>query len=199
MFPNQFGNASTYTKRDWFFKMSNSSTETNIKDIIITIETMSTSYNAVVLQIGAAVFDKTTGKVDAVFVTNINPESQKKYGRIIDKRTVEFWKRQPEETIRDVFIDQISVESAIHAFDAFLRKNLPSRKYSLCWMTDLGFVSPIIHSLKKSLGSECVWLRTNERDCKTILSEFGKTVEKKSSGCIPKLVSYVKAMKELYA
>lgn len=171
-----------------------------IKDIIITIETLSTSYDAVVLQIGAAVFNKVTGKIDAIFVVNIDPESQKKYGRTIDARTVKFWKGRSEETIKDVFREQISVESAINAFDKFIRKHLYSRKFSLCWMTDLGFVSPIIHSLKNSLGSECVWLRKNERDCNTLFSEFGKTLDKTQiTDCVTKLVTYIKTIKELYA
>lgn len=64
----------------------------NLPDIMVDIETLDTTTNAVILSIGAVFFDELTGELGDEFYINVNPSSQS--WRISNPNTIAWWERQ---------------------------------------------------------------------------------------------------------
>lgn len=76
-----------------------------MKDLMLDIETLGNTPNAVIVQIAAAYFDRETGEVGLVFNENINIESSMSEGFEVSPNTIRWWLNQPSEVINSVFSD----------------------------------------------------------------------------------------------
>lgn len=67
-----------------------------MKHVMLDFETLATSPNAAVIQVGACYFDADTGEIGATFKRNVDAKSAVKSGAIIDPNTVMWWLEQSE-------------------------------------------------------------------------------------------------------
>lgn len=67
-------------------------------DLMIDIETLSTSYNAVITQIGACYFDRETGEIGKEFSANIQIQDCLNKGLEVRGDTIKFWLLQEGRT-----------------------------------------------------------------------------------------------------
>lgn len=70
--------------------------------IMMDLETFGTAPGCAIRSIGAVVFDRTV--VGAEFYANIDPQSCRGVGLLIDPATIDWWKKQPE-AVREIFDD----------------------------------------------------------------------------------------------
>jgi DNA polymerase III epsilon subunit-like protein len=98
-----------------------------LSDIMIDLETLSTSANASILTIGAVKFDPFNNEID-------NPTCEKLYLKVnldscdelnldVSDSTIEWWGQQSKEAQEEAF----SIEGRIHIREAF------NRLYKFCW------------------------------------------------------------------
>jgi len=82
-----------------------------MKDIMIDLETMGTTPNSVIVQIGACYFDRISGKTGCEFLMNVSMKSCMDLGLTMDASTVEWWLnktnrsflQQPIHDVKEVF------------------------------------------------------------------------------------------------
>lgn len=74
-----------------------------MRDVMIDIETLSTSRKAVVLSIGAVVFDPDTLRTGSQFYSTLRVQPQLDRGREITEDTLRFWISQPKEILQQAF------------------------------------------------------------------------------------------------
>lgn len=87
-----------------------------MKDLMIDLETLSTSPNAVVLSIGACFFDIETGEIGEKFYKVLDVEQQLDRGRVIDSSTLSWWMNQSKEA-KSVFLQKSeNVDAALKEF-----------------------------------------------------------------------------------
>ena len=72
-----------------------------MNDLMIDLETLGTSNNAVIVQIGACFFDRYTGIVETGIRYNISIDSCLAYGLQVDGGALEFWLNQKNRTWLD--------------------------------------------------------------------------------------------------
>lgn len=76
-----------------------------MNDVMIDFETFGVSKGAVICQVGAVYFDKTTGELGAEFKANIDAASHMKYGGTMDASTVYWWLAQSEAARASILAD----------------------------------------------------------------------------------------------
>ena len=93
-------------------------------DVMIDLETFGTSNNAVIVQIGAVIFDRKTGKIEQnTFFANVTADSCVKAGMEMDASTVEWWLKQSKEARESLFTEpRLDVVSVLTQFKAWLEK-----------------------------------------------------------------------------
>ena len=91
-----------------------------MKDLMIDLETLGTSNNALITQIGACFFDRKTGEIGKQFLINIDIQSGIDAGFTIDGGALAFWFDQPRESA--TFLNApVSVDVAAHRFFSFAK------------------------------------------------------------------------------
>ena len=65
-----------------------------MKDLMLDLETMDTTPNSVIVQVGACYFDRITGETDEGFLVNIKVSSCLKAGLDVSGDTIEWWFKQ---------------------------------------------------------------------------------------------------------
>lgn len=93
-------------------------------NIMVDLETLSTSQNAVVLEISAVEFNRKTGEMGEVFDVKLELDEQFKSHREIDERTLLWWLDQSREAKNEVFNGDVkaSVFYALEDFSAFVKR-----------------------------------------------------------------------------
>ena len=92
-----------------------------MKDVMIDFETLDTSPNAVVVQIGAVEFDRTTGEIGREFKVNVDAQSAVNSGATLNASTVEFWLNQSNEARASILASpKIPIYKAFDDLNKFL-------------------------------------------------------------------------------
>jgi 3' exoribonuclease, RNase T-like len=68
-----------------------------MKDVMIDFETLGTSRNACIIQVGAVYFNNGTGELGEEYKANISPASHVRNGGVMDADTVCWWMNQSDE------------------------------------------------------------------------------------------------------
>lgn len=83
--------------------------------IMVDIETLSTAINCAIVSIGAIKFSLSEGIQDR-FKVNIDPVSCKKFGRAINKKTIDWWFEQPKAAREGWMTDPKPMDEALNTF-----------------------------------------------------------------------------------
>lgn len=143
--------------------------------IMLDLETLSLNPNAVVTQIGFALFDLVPkeGQINGIIDSgcyHLDIESQMKMGRSITWSTIEWWLRQEKEAQNKlVGATRMSVRSAIDQF--FMIPNeygLGWTDFEGVWANGTNFDLPIIEDLLFCYDYKTPWHYRAPRDTRTL-------------------------------
>lgn len=150
-------------------------------DLMIDLETLATTPDALILSIGAVFFDRDTpGKLGAEFYQRI--QMDQKHGRI-DHGTLSWWMERRGAWPTG---DATELDVALRSFAAFIRKNTPSDGQAVIvrdlkegpprlriWGHGADFDPPILHSAYLTCGMDRPWGKGQVRDTRTLFELAG--------------------------
>jgi hypothetical protein len=152
-----------------------------MKDVMLDIETLGTSSNAVVVSIGAVFFDPIAIDVGETFyaVCSDLDTQIKRMGRQMDADTVMWWLQQSEKA-RDAIAKPLNIHAtettkALFAFRKFLSKDVDVR----VWGNGIDFDNVVLGNLYKAMGETPPWKFRNNmcyRTLKTLAEDHGRVV-----------------------
>lgn len=89
------------------------------KDLMIDVESLDVTENAVLLQLAGVYFNRNTGETGAEFCKSFDFEKCEADGFTISQSTVEWWLKQDEEIYKSVTSNQEDPLEVMKAFDDF--------------------------------------------------------------------------------
>ena len=137
-----------------------------MKDVMLDIETLGTSYNSIVIQVAMVYFDRKTKAVGKSLIINIDPVDCNKYGLIYDDKTVDWWNEKPESVKESVFSNPKPLKDALLEINNFLEFGVKI----WCHTT---FDMPILSNAFDKVGIKPHWHYTNFRDIRTLVDISG--------------------------
>ena len=134
---------------------------------MVDLETYATTADAIVMTIGAIVFDN-SGNEKASFYRRITEESCISIGLVKDLNTVKFWNNQSKESRFEIEtpIDRVYIIDAINDFSKFWKDN--NCKYF--WCLGANFDEPILSLIYARLNLEKPWMFYNVKCLRTLYS-----------------------------
>jgi exodeoxyribonuclease VIII len=143
--------------------------------VMVDTETLGVGASAIILSIGAVVFDYAKDLGDEFYV-EIDPAT---YPGEIEIETMKFWMLQSAAGNPCPCEGKISLS---HAWDMFhqwlLQISGPGSKRLELWANGTDFDIPKLYYAAESLGEEILWAYNDVRDYRTIAKEFGKYGER---------------------
>lgn len=144
---------------------------TSTTDVMLDIETLGTSKNAVISTIAAIKFSRTENipslKEMNTFYKRIDQKSCTDLGMIIDNKTLEWWRSQPAlaryEALENP--DRISITQALEEFNTWLG---PSTTLKI-WAKGIDFDCVILGEAYRRCNLDIPWKFWNVRDLRTLL------------------------------
>ena len=140
-------------------------------NIMIDLETYSTSSNAVILSIGAIKFplhDKILPEMDKLdtFYRKINIQSCTDIGMHIDNNTVKWWDQQSEDAKAEVFNpdNRIPIKQALKEFIIWF-----GNINNIVWANGIDFDCVILANAMKLCSYDVPWRFWNVMDCRTVM------------------------------
>ena len=145
---------------------------------MIDIETLGTSHDAVIVQIGACWFDRNTGEIkEDPFIVNISIEDCRDCCLRMDAGAITFWARQGGATWGDRPVD---LDVALIALKGWVETTSTTKKFSVWAHATFDF--PILANAHKAVEIDMPWSRRQCRDIRTLVDLSGikkpKTEEK---------------------
>ena len=134
------------------------------KHLMVDMETLAVSPNAVVLSLGAAHFDPFGTGVEETIYFKINLDDQDVLGREIDPNTVEWWGKQDPAIMEEAFSehDRIPLEEAMSRFHKF------AWGCDAFWSHGATFDLVILESLYRQVKRPLPWNYWQLRDTRTL-------------------------------
>lgn len=141
---------------------------------MIDLETMDTRPSAVVLSIGAVLFDPTTESMGPAYYAKLQVGDQIERGRTQSSATLEWWARQPDAAREEAFGDagKLPVEEALAGFRQFLDSANDGGGVSGVWGNGAAFDNVILASLYHSYGEAPAWPFWMDRCFRTLVALF---------------------------
>jgi exodeoxyribonuclease VIII len=147
-------------------------------DMMIDLETLATSSDAVMLSIGAVLFnieEMDHGYPHKDFYIKPNIDSQLKIGSIIQEGTLKWWLQQSDEA-RGEFVspkDTVPIDKALFELTNFYNSAKPKR----VWSHGAGFDLSILALTYSKLGMRTPWFFTTERDTRTLFELYAADLD----------------------
>lgn len=156
--------------------------------IMLDIETLDTAQSAVVLSIGAVVFDphsKELGEKFYVEFTN-DLDTQQRVGRTVSAATAAWWMQQGAAA-KQIFanpapegVRRVSTAQGLTEFASFIARN--GGKEAQLWGNGSDFDNVIVGSLFDSFGLTKPWSYSKNRCYRTMKRLFGENVKLRRQG-----------------
>ena len=154
-------------------------------DGMLDIETLATSPNAVVIQVGFVPFDISSGVVGKnKFLINISSEDCQKYGLETNPDTIAFWEKQDRAIWNSTQENPQPLEVALRELAAFIRQNLSSSRRRI-W-SHATFDIPVVSNAYNVAGIEIPWNYRETRDIRTLNWLHTSLLEKKEKENAPR-------------
>lgn len=138
-----------------------------MNDIMIDLETLGLGTNALILSIGAQVFDleKQRSYSQRCFTINIDPENAQWHGQVIDASTVDWWMQQDNTTRTLLRGQRQGLVTALSQFGDWLSTFSPY----LVWGNGSTFDISILEDAYKLVNFTVPWGFRDVRDMRTII------------------------------
>lgn len=139
-------------------------------DLMLDIETLDTTPQAVAIQIGVAIFDPKTGDIESTAAFYVPLDEQQRAGRTISVDTLEWW-LDSDRAATFQRLMTVSRDKGLSRLQGFLEwlvldpKNTPERVW-----TNGNFDEPILRSLVRTMlpGTKIPWGFWNVYDLRTL-------------------------------
>lgn len=150
-----------------------------MKHVMIDLETMGTTANAVILSIGAVAFDLESDEIsDDGFYASISIDSNLDYGRRIQEDTLLWWLKQPAAALNVFHEEKTTLAEALEDFS-----NWMGTDDKFVWSNGADFDLPMIAHAYSQVGIEVPWKFWNSRCFRTYKNLPGaKTVKVENPG-----------------
>ncbi len=154
-----------------------------MKDIMLDIETLDTAQSAVVLSIGAVVFDPHSKELGEKFYVEFTYDlaTQQRVGRTVSAGTVVWWMQQGAAA-KQIFADpspegvrRVSTAQGLTEFASFISRN--GGKEAKLWGNGSDFDNVIVGSLFDSFGLVKPWSYGRNRCYRTMKRMFGEDMK----------------------
>ena len=154
-----------------------------MNDIMLDIETLDTAQTAVVLSIGAVVFDPHSKELGEKFYVEFTHDlaTQQRVGRTMSADTVVWWMQQGAAA-KQIFTDpasegvrRVSTAQGLTEFASFVSRN--GGKEAKLWGNGSDFDNVIVGSLFDSFGLVKPWSYSRNRCYRTMKRMFGENVK----------------------
>jgi len=144
--------------------------------IMLDLETLDVTPEAVILTLGAVKFDPYNVDEDphTPFYIRFNVDEQTALGRTIDPSTLDWWAKQPAE----VFEEAMSEEDRVGLDDATIQLNKYVANATKIWAQGPLFDIAMLESLYKMIGKPCPWSYYNVRDSRTVFDMGDDSLKK---------------------
>lgn len=135
-----------------------------MKHLMVDLETLAVTPEAVILSLGACHFDPMGNGVNDTLYFRINFEQQETLKREVDPNTVEWWQKQDPEIIEEAFNpeNRIDIHDAVNQFHKF------AWGCDAFWSHGAPFDLVIIENLYRQLNKPLPWNFWQLRDTRTI-------------------------------
>lgn len=127
--------------------------------IMVDIETLATTPDAAIVSIGAVAFDE-NGLGETLHIS-VSPESCRKHGRRVDKETVRWWERQPDEASH-ILHGGRTLPAALAELAGFVDG------VGELWANSPAFDAVILESAFRACDAEAPWEYYQWRDVRTL-------------------------------
>jgi len=135
-----------------------------MKHVMVDIETLADTNNAVIVSIGAVKFDIESGETGDTFHETVDIDSCLKAGFEVTGGTIKWWMRQSDGARREFQKDGIHIAEALQKMATFLQDN----DYSM-WSNGLRFDIAILENAYRRLDLVVPWNHTKEMDVRTLV------------------------------
>ena len=146
-----------------------------IKHVMLDLETLGKTSNAVMLSIGAAHFNLYTGEIYSTFERQIHPQSSIDAGCEVDGDTIYWWMNQDREAQKQMQKDPTSLGQALYEFRQWFDKIGSEDTY--IWCTAPDFDMPILRNAYLKLRQQPPFKYNCVRDVRTMRSLARDTYE----------------------
>ncbi len=151
---------------------------TQMKNVMIDIETLGTRPGDTILSIGAVKFTAEEGITEEFYVT-IDPETSKAAGLRAQKSTLEWWEKQSPEARAAAFKGEMSLNVALTKLTMWM----PPLDSVLVWGNGANFDNTLVAAAYRAMKMDVPWHYWNDRCYRTIANMFLKTrVERVGTG-----------------
>ena len=136
-----------------------------MKHIMIDIETMGTSADAVILSVSACYFEPSTGAIGDTFDKQINLKASLSAGRVIDASTLLWWMDQ-DDNARKQFSKNLKagkMSDVLKEFSGFIKRGCK------VWGNGASFDLTILSTAFARCKIKTPWDFWNERDVRTLV------------------------------
>ena len=136
-----------------------------MKNIMIDIETLGTSADAVILSVSACYFEPSTGEIGDKFDKQINLKASIAAGRDIDASTVLWWMSQDDNARKQFATNHKAAKmtDVLKDFATFIKPK------SLVWGNGASFDLTILSTAYARCKLPLPWMFWDERDVRTIV------------------------------
>lgn len=145
-------------------------------DIMLDLETLATTPNAVILSFAATKFNAFNLDEQQDYNTylnlKLNVDEQIELGRDVDQDTIAWWSRQPEEIRTYAFDDSDRTNLA----DFILKLNKFVVNADRIWAQGPVFDIVILENLYRQIGMPCPWPYYVIRDSRTLIKALGNDI-----------------------
>lgn len=134
------------------------------RQLMCDIESLSTDFNAVILTLGAVIFDPFSDSEMQEFYIRLNVEEQEALGSKIDPNTIEWWSKQDPAIIEEAFTD----ENRISFYEGMQKFHKFAWNCSKFWSHGSSYDLVILQIAFQKLKMHCPWSYYDIRDTRTL-------------------------------
>lgn len=135
-------------------------------DLMIDLETLGTSPDSVIVEIGAVFFDRKTGFLRKHYNVLVNAKDCEDWGLVTNEATIEWWQNKGVDTINFYNESRASLVTAIMGLWSFYKNNATPK--TLVWVNGMDFDLAILRTAFNNLGMFLPWEYSAGRDVRTI-------------------------------
>jgi len=143
-----------------------------MKHVMLDIETLADTNNAVIVTIGAVKFNIETGEIGSQFYRNIDIDSCLDAGFEVNGGTIKWWMTNNEEARKEMAMPGGHISRVLHDFGVFLK----DEDYHI-WANGLRFDTAIVENAYRRLKLKVPWDHRKEMDVRTLVS-FAPEIKK---------------------
>jgi exodeoxyribonuclease VIII len=143
-----------------------------MRDLMIDLETMSTSSNAAIVSVGAVLFDTEDGVLGDTMSLSVSLQSSIDLGLAVDGATVAWWMRQENEARKAIFGEpRLTIKTALAVLANYIESS-PMGSDVKVWGNGAAFDAVVLRNAYDRSGILCPWNFRNERCYRTVKVMF---------------------------